>query len=110
MRTIKELQEDRVEFSLDCFDRIYFNLYIPMLCSLGGIAFFIRNILDWAVPIPAAFKEYRDFFVRDVYEFAENNQLEVYTFDKKEQNSKEEIARKNLEKFPSAGIMDPSFA
>ena len=100
MRSVKELQENHVEFELTCHDRFYLNLFMPILCSLGGIVTVIRYMLDYDVPLPFAFKETRDLFVSAVDEFAEANNLEVHRFTKQESNSKEQIAKQHLEEFP----------
>lgn len=100
MRSVKDLQENHVEFSLSCFDRLYFNLYVPILQSLGGIVHVIRNVLEFDIPFPSAFKAIRDGFVGEVDEFAANLGLEIYKFNKDEENSKEEIARRHLKNYP----------
>lgn len=100
MRSVKELQENQVEFSLACFDRLYFNLYVPILQSLGGTAHVIRHVLKWDLPLPSAFKEIRDGFLGEVEQFAAELGLEIHNFNKGEENSKEEIARERLKNFP----------
>ena len=100
MRNVKELQENHVQSELTCHDRLYLNLFAPILCSLGGIVMVIRHMLDYDVPLPFAFKEIRDLFVCSVEEFAEKEGLEIHRFEKKEQNSKEQIAKEHLEAYP----------
>jgi len=100
MRSVKELQEDHVEFELTCHDRLYLSLFVPMLCSLGGIVTVIRLFLDYTVPLPSAFREVRDLFVSAVEAFAEDQGLKIHRFEKKEQNSKEQVAKEHLDKYP----------
>lgn len=100
MRSVKDLQEKHIDFELNCHDRLYLNLFVPILCSLGGIVTVIRYLLDYAVPLPSAFREVRDLFICAVHHFAEENGLKIHEFSKKEQNSKEQIAREHLERFP----------
>jgi hypothetical protein len=100
MRTVRELQENHVEWELDCFDRMYLNLYTPILNSPGGVVTVIRRFLGYDVPHPAAFKSVRDDFVGMAECFAYENGLEIHQFSKKEANSKEEIARQHLENYP----------
>jgi len=100
MRNVRELQEDHVESELTCHDRLYLNLFVPILCSLGGIAFVIRNLLQYQVPIPVAFKAVRDDFVSWVECFAQENGIKIHRFTNKEQNSKEQIVREYLDNFP----------
>ena len=100
MRSVTKLQEDHVEFELVCLDRLYLNLFIPILCSLGGVVTVIKYMLDYSAPLPCAFKEARDLFVLAVEQFAEENGLEIHRFTKNEQGQKEQIAKEHLEKYP----------
>lgn len=100
MRSVRELQENHVDFELKCHDRLYLNLFIPILCSLGGIVTVIRYMLEYNIPLPTAFKEARDLFICSIHHFAEENGLEIHKFSKKEQNNKEQIVKEHLEKFP----------
>jgi len=92
---LKELQEGHVDYELACFDRIYLNLRLPLLCSLGGTSLFIRKVLGEKIPLVSAFKPFRDQFVQSIEAFAKDNDLEIHRFTKQE--SKEEIARQHLE-------------
>ena len=100
MRTIKQLQEKRIDWELDCHDRIYLNLYSPILNSPPGVVTIIRRFLEWDIPHPMAFKSVRDDYVAMINCFAEENDLEIHQFTNKEQNSKEEIAKEHLKDFP----------
>ena len=100
MRSVKQLQENHVEFELECHDRLYLNLFVQMLSSLGGIVTIIRYMLDYDVPFTHAFKEVRDLFVDAVIQFAEQEGLEIHKFSKKEQNCKEAIIKQHLEDYP----------
>lgn len=100
MRTIKELQENRIEWTLDCLDRIYLNLYSPILNSPPGVVTIIRRFLECDIPHPKAFKSVRDEFVIKAELAAEERGLDIYRFSNKDQNSKEEIAQQHLKDFP----------
>ena len=79
MRNVRELQEDHVESELVCHDRLYYNLFVPILNSLGGVVVVIKHMLEYKIPLPVAFKEIRDLFVCSVEQFAEDNGLVVAT-------------------------------
>lgn len=99
MPSIKELQDDHVAYELSCFDRLYLNLRIPMLCSLGGMAAFLCKLLGEKIPLANKFKPMRDRFVSAVEAFAKENGLEVHRFSKGE--DKEQVARKHFEAMDS---------
>jgi DNA-binding PadR family transcriptional regulator len=95
MPSIKELQEGHVAYEMACIDRMYLNLRIPLLCTLGGMAMFLCKILAQKVPLASAFKPLRDEFICGVETFAADHGLEIHRFTKGE--NKEEIARQHLE-------------
>lgn len=95
MPNLKELQEGHVGYELSAFDRLYLNLRLPLLCSLGGISMFIRKLLGEKLPLVSAFKPFRDQFVQAIEAFAQDKGLEVHRFTNQE--NKEEIARQHLE-------------
>ena len=99
MPNLKELQEGHVAYELSCFDRLYLNLRLPLLCTLGGISMFIRKILGKKLPLVTAFKPYRDQFVEATEAYARDRGLEIHRFSKHE--NKEDLARQHLDERPS---------
>ena len=99
MPNLKELQEGHVAYELACFDRLYLNLRLPLLCTLGGISVFIRKILGEKLPLVSVFKPFRDQFVEAIESFARDNGLEIHRFTKQE--NKEQIAQQHLQACPS---------
>lgn len=100
MPTVQELQEQYIDWQLDCPDRIYLNLYCKLLSYPAGVACVIRRFLDWDTPQPVAFKSVRDDFVAMLEAMAEERGLTIHRFTNQEQNSKEEIAKEHLKDFP----------
>jgi hypothetical protein len=92
---LRELQAGHVGYELSCFDRLYLNLRLPLLCTLGGISMFIRKILGEKLPLVSAFKPFRDHFVESVEAFAKANGLDIHRFANNE--DKEQIAHQKLE-------------
>ena len=78
MRSVKELQDKHVKFELESLDRIYLNLYCPLLNSLGGAATVICRILGHAVPVAGAFKMVRDWFVGELTDYAQSRGLTIH--------------------------------
>ncbi len=95
MPNLNELQEGHISYELSCFDRIYLNLRLPLLCTLGGISLFIRKILGEKLPLVSVFKPFRDQFVENIETFAKDNGLGIHRFANNE--NKEEIAQQHLE-------------
>ncbi len=75
MPNLNELQEGHISYELSCFDRIYLNLRLPLLCTLGGISLFIRKILGEKLPLVSVFKPFRDQFVENIETFAKDKKL-----------------------------------
>ena len=62
----------------------------------GGVINFIREQFNWPIPSPKAMYKISDTFREAVKQFAGQQGLEIYTFNKNE--DKDEIAKQNAEK------------
>ena len=96
-RTAAEVLESRVTMEIECIDRLYLNLYVPILQRPEGCGhFFIRHrghkFASTALMAPMT----RDF-VKSIERFATRESIEIVRFKKGER--KEDVAKARLDAF-----------
>src|SRR4051812_7341545 len=96
-RSVAEVLERHVTFSIECIDRMYLNLYVPMLQTEGGVAHFWRNHREYAFASSALMAPMSRAFVKDIEAFAESEGVDLIEFKKGER--KEDIAKQYLAQF-----------
>ncbi len=94
---VAELQNEHVEFELECIDRMYLNLYIPGLQTPEFVAHFIKTHLGKPIASSAVLAPISDRFVKEIKSFCKEHEVEMVRFKKKQ--SKEEVAKAYLEQF-----------
>ena len=82
--TVAELIEDHVGLEIECLDRIYLNAYVPNLQVGGQVVSFMVAHLGNPVPSPAIFSQIGDRFRRAVKSFADELDIPVVRFAKRE--------------------------
>jgi hypothetical protein len=60
--SVAELLDGHVSLDVECFDRLYLNLYVPALQTDGGVARFLRDHRGHPIPSPALFGQMGDAF------------------------------------------------
>jgi hypothetical protein len=96
-RSVGEVLAKHVTLELESIDRMYLNLYVPMLQTEGGIAHFWREHRGYKFASSALMAPMTDAFVAAIEAFAGNEGVELITFSKKQR--KEDIAKKYLADF-----------
>ena len=49
-RSVAEVLSQHTTLALECIDRMYLNVYVPLLQTGAGVAYFFRKIRDRPVP------------------------------------------------------------
>jgi len=75
---------DRVSFRLRSFDRLYLNLYLPLLQTSGQVAHFLRDVRGNFLPSPALFGAMTRDFVARIERYAVAHGLEPIRFQRGE--------------------------
>lgn len=96
-RSVAEVIDEHVELEVECIDRMYLNLYVPMLQTEGGIAHFFRKHRGHQFASSALMAPMTRKWVASLEAFAEREGIEMFAFDKKER--KEDVAKEYLADF-----------
>ena len=97
-RNVAEAISEHVTLEVECVDRLYLNLYQPLLQTPGGAAHFFRNIRGNPVPSPALMAPMTRSFVSAIESFAERQGLDLIRFEKGER--KDERTQSYLRQWP----------
>lgn len=97
-RTVAEVLEEHVTLETECIDRMYLNLYVPMLQSEGGIVHFWREHRGYTFASSALMAPMSRKFVERIERFAEQEAIDVVTFQRGQR--KEDLAKEYLRDFP----------
>ena len=49
-RTVADVLNDHVALELECADRMYLNVYVPLLQTPAGVAHYLRDVCGYQVP------------------------------------------------------------
>jgi hypothetical protein len=80
--TASEVLDGHVALDIECLDRIYLNVYVPILQSSGQVVAFMTQHLGMPIPSPALFDKIGQKFRRSVASFAEANNIPWVKFAK----------------------------
>jgi hypothetical protein len=95
--SVAEVLEKHVTLSLESIDRMYLNLYVPMLQTEGGVAHFWRAHRGYKFASSALMGPMSDAFVASIESFAAEEGIELVCFSKGQR--KEDLAKKYLADF-----------
>ena len=88
--SLASIMRDQVALSVACLDRLYLNGYVPTLQSSGQLVRFCRAHLGKPIASPALFRPLHDRFVRDVEIFAQQQQVPLIHFERRQR--KDDVA------------------
>jgi hypothetical protein len=78
--SVAEALEGHVTLDIECFDRMVFNAYVPLLQSGGGVVTFLREHRGNPIPSPALFAPIGEAFRAAVHRFAEEQRVPLIPF------------------------------
>ncbi len=97
-RNVAEAISDHVTLEVECVDRLYLNLYQPLLQTPGGAAHFFRNVRGNPVPSPALMVPMTRAFVAAIEAVARDGNIDLVRFEKGER--KDERTQAYLQQWP----------
>ena len=92
-----EILDRHVELELECADRLYLNLYVPILQDPGGVAFFWRKHRGYEFASSALMAPMSRSFIDKIESFAEREGVDLVTLRKGQR--KDDIAKEHLARF-----------
>jgi hypothetical protein len=96
-RSVAEVLKDHVTFELECIDRMYLNLYVPMLQTEGGVAYFWRHHRGYDFASSALMAPMTKDFIDSIDAYAEREGVDIIEFKKGQR--KEDVAKEYLSRF-----------
>jgi len=97
---VRELLEGKVVLDIEGIDRLYLNLYQPMLQTGGGVATFFKCHRGAKVASTVLMAPMSRGFVKAIHGFAQHEGVEIVAFAKGQR--KDEVTRQRLEGFSAA--------
>jgi hypothetical protein len=103
-RTVAEILRDHVTLEVENIDRMYLNLYVPILQREAGVAWFFREHRGAPFPSAALMAPMTRAFVAALERFAEEQEIPLIQFEKGRR--KDDVAKEYLRGFrKEEGVM-----
>ena len=96
-RSVAEVLEEHVTLEVESIDRMYLNVYVPLLQTEGGVAYFFREHRGHRFASSSLMAPMSRAFVAAVERFAEQEGIEVVTFERRQR--KDDVAQAYLRNF-----------
>jgi len=97
-RTVSEVLSEHVTLEIECIDRLYLNLYVPILRSPRGVGHFWIQHRGHRFASSSLMAPMTAAFIGAIEKFAKAERIDVVLFKKGQR--KDELAQKYLAEFP----------
>ena len=95
--SVADVLDEHVSLELECIDRMYCNLYVPILQTEQGVAWFFRHHRGYDFASSALMAPMTRKFVESIEAFADREGIDVVQFRRHER--KEDVAKRYLAEF-----------
>ena len=95
--SVAEILDRHVTFQLECIDRMYLNVYVPMLQSEGGVVKFFRSHRGNKFASSALMDPMTKTFVASMERFSRELEIPVVQFRKGQR--KDDVMKEHLARF-----------
>ena len=96
-RDVSEILNDHVTFQLECTDRLYLGLYVPILQDPAGVAWFWRKHRGHDFASSSLMAPMTERFVERIEAFAQREGVEIVQFRRGQR--KDDVAKQYLTRF-----------
>jgi len=96
-RDVSEILKDHVTFQLECTDRLYLGLYVPILQDPAGVAWFWRKHRGHDFASSSLMAPMSERFVERIQSFAQREGVEIVQFRRGQR--KDDLAKQYLARF-----------
>jgi len=96
-QTVADVLRHHVTLESESIDRMYLNVYIPTLQTVGGVVWYLRGHRKQRFASTATVAPMSEAFVKEVARFARRHRLEVVRFQRGQR--KDEITQRYLGRF-----------
>ena len=83
-RSVAEVLDEHTTLELECIDRLYLNVYVPLLQSPAGVAYFFRHVRGHPVPSSALMAPMTRCFVEQWERYARREGVDLIRFERGE--------------------------
>ena len=97
-RSVAEILSEHTTLALECIDRLYLNVYVPVLQRAAGAAYFFRTIRGYSVPSSALMAPMTQRFVAAIKRYAERDGIDIVSFRRGER--KDDRTQEYLRQWP----------
>jgi len=97
-RSAGEVLAEHTTLELECVDRMYLNVYVPMLQTGAGASYFFRKVRGNPVPSSALMGPMSRRFVAAIRAWAAREAVDVVAFERRER--KDDRTRERLRRWP----------
>lgn len=97
-KSVADVLSHHVTLELECIDRMYLNLYVPMLQTEAGVAYFWRHHRGHTFASSALMQPMSQAFVSAIETFAQTEGIDLLRFEKRQR--KDDVAKQYLAQFP----------
>ena len=97
-RSVAEVLSQHTTLALECIDRLYLNVYVPVLQRAAGAAYFFRTIRGCSVPSSVLMAPITQRFVDAIKRFADHNRIDIVSFrrgERKDDRTQEYLRKCN---------------
>lgn len=103
-RSVADVLRDHVVLELEAIDRMYLNVYVPQLQTVGAVVGYLRVHRGQRFASTAAVTPMTEAFVRSIEQFVNAEGIDLVTFEKGQR--KDDITQKYLRSFrKSEGVL-----
>ena len=96
-QTVSQILDEHVTLELECIDRLYLGLYVPLLQDPPGVAWFWKTHRGHNFASSSLMAPMTEQFVRRIEEFAKREGIDVVQFPKGQR--KDDLAQQYLARF-----------
>ena len=96
-RTVADVLSDHTTLELECVDRMYLNVYVPLLQTPGGVAHYLHDVCGYQVPSSALLAPRTRDFVAAIKRFVKRERIDLIQFQRGER--KDDRAQDYLRRF-----------
>ncbi len=79
-RSVGEILSQHTTLTLECIDRLYLNVYVPVLQRTAGAAYFFRKVRGASMPSSVLMAPITQRFVSAIKGYAERNGIDIVSF------------------------------
>src|SRR5436190_4432392 len=96
-RSVADVLRDQVVLELEAIDRMYLNVYVPHLQTVGAVVGYLRVHRGQRFASTTAVVPMSEAFVRNIEQFVDDEAIDLVSFEKRER--KDDVTQRYLRSF-----------